>query len=214
MNIVPSSNCIICLEESTISDSKNGLLPLPCHCKGFIHKNCFRKLNSHYCLICKHPNQYSNSNISLQKISKKFREIEIKVVSSSIEVNLEDNARLNNDTGIISSKLASLKKCICNTRRKLAHNIDLFYRKNSNLHLYVGKIISDLLCLLLIFTLEVLFISLLATIVYFTGYIVISALLFLLFQIPYQLSINVGLILLNIMIGICCCSCCVLGKIK
>ena len=89
MNIIPSSNCIICLEESPISDNKNGILPLPCHCKAFIHKKCFQKLNSHHCVICKEPNHYSNSNLSLQKISRKFEEIEIKINSNTIEVNIE-----------------------------------------------------------------------------------------------------------------------------
>ena len=210
MNIIPSSNCIICLEESPISDSENGILSLPCHCKAFIHKKCFQKLNSHHCVICKDPNHYSNSNLSLQKISVKFKEIEIKVNSIPVEVHIDRNHRISCCKFLILN-VPVLLGYLCKIRNKVINNIKLFCKKTSNLQLYLGKLISDFLCIILIIILEVFIVSLLITIIYFIGFLVISTILFIL-GISYDLYPHIGFVLLNIIIGCCCSICCVIGK--
>lgn len=208
MNIIPSSNCIICLEEAPISDSKNGILPIPCHCKAFIHKKCFHQLNSHYCVICKQPNCYSNPNISLQKIS---REIEIKIDNSAIEFNVERQSRTS-FCKIILSNFRSLVNLVCKIRQKVSYNINEFCRKNRDVSECLGKMLSDIICFLLIIILECITISLLLAIAYFIGFLVIYIIILLIWGISYDLYSDIGLIILNIIIGGCCSLCCLLGK--
>jgi hypothetical protein len=212
MNIVPSSNCIICLEESPINNSKYGVLPLPCYCKAFIHKKCFQQLNSHNCLICKQPNHYSNSNLSLQKISRKFKEIKITVNNNPIEVYVERDPRISY-CEIVISNIMLLIKYLYKMRKKVIHNIKLFCRKTINLRLNICKIISDFLSVILIIIFESIILSIGLFIIYFTGFLVIL-MITLVFGIEYKLYSDIGLILLNMIIGCCCCSCCFVEKAR
>ena len=90
MNIIPFTRCIICLEEDAIKNDNYGLVSLPCHCKAFIHPNCFKKLRNDKCLICKQPYKYSEKNKHLEQISSKFHTIEI---NSSHEIRVEESRR-------------------------------------------------------------------------------------------------------------------------
>ncbi len=56
MSINPK--CIICLENGdnqTQINENNLILPIPCECKIYCHQECFDKVESNVCFICKQP---------------------------------------------------------------------------------------------------------------------------------------------------------------
>lgn len=60
--------CIICLEDDnndTHINENNLILPIPCECKIYCHQECFDKVESNVCFICKQPydiEKYSQTN--------------------------------------------------------------------------------------------------------------------------------------------------------
>lgn len=58
------SKCIICLESDNSSDlnidNPNKILQIPCECKIYCHEDCFDKINSNICFICKQPYEMEN----------------------------------------------------------------------------------------------------------------------------------------------------------
>ena len=87
MNITSYKHCIICLEKDVIKNTNNGLVSLPCHCKAYVHPECFKKLNTNNCIICKQPNQYSDETYPLEQLSINLPDIQI---SQPIELDDEE----------------------------------------------------------------------------------------------------------------------------
>lgn len=102
MNIETLSHCIICLDKET---SEQRLYPIPCHCKAFIHKECFHKLEGNECIICHQSNIYSDKNEDL------------KIPNKHILINIEENEEIGfkkckKITTYFSNKLRFIKlKC-------------------------------------------------------------------------------------------------------
>ena len=106
------TKCIICLENGdnqTQINENNLILPIPCECKIYCHQECFDKVESNVCFICKQPydiEKYSETNCL------KFTEKPI------------DSEKLVSFNEIIMEELQTDERPVINTRNGLCDYVD------------------------------------------------------------------------------------------